>query len=256
MRAKALFLLALAALCVSTAALAGRKGLKVEIKKSDVDLASRTVYFKLNQACDSVELQVFDENGGLVNEKVEVYEGAAAGQRLSVTWPELPKGVDNFRIDLKFTDVNEYWVGTSICRFEGYVDHEEVVFDTAKWDIRSDQEYKLKNVLPAMMAMIDRAIKCDELNMALYVAGYTDTVGSIADNRELSRKRARSIAEYLIANGLKTRKIAVYARGFGEEVLAVETGDSVDEERNRRADYIISNSHPEIPGPGAWVRIQ
>lgn len=256
MRAKAVLSLALAVLCLSPMAESRQKQLKVVINKSDVDLEKRTIHFKLSRPCDSVELKVYDEGGRLVTEKMEVYEDTRAGQSLSVTWPELSAGIDNFRIDLKFTDVNEYWVGTTICRFEGYVDHEEVVFETAKWEIREKERHKLDSVLPAMLAMIDRAINCDELNMALYVAGYTDTVGSIADNRELSRKRARSISEYLIANGLKKKKIAVYARGFGEEVLAVETGDSVDEERNRRADYIIANSPPEIPGPGAWVRIQ
>jgi outer membrane protein OmpA-like peptidoglycan-associated protein len=255
MRVKAIMVFALAVLCLSPVAQA-KRALKVHIKKSDVDLVNRTISFKLSRACDSVELQVFDEDGKLVSEKVEVYEGTKPGQQLSVSWPELPKGVDNFRIDLKFSDVDEFWVGTSICRFEGYVEHEEVVFETAKWEIREKERHKLDNVLPEMLAMIDRAINCDELNMALYVAGYTDTVGSIADNRELSRQRARSIAEYLIKNGLKKKKIAVYVRGFGEEVLAVETEDSVDEERNRRADYIISNSPPEIPGPGSWVRIK
>jgi outer membrane protein OmpA-like peptidoglycan-associated protein len=248
--------LALAALCLSPVAEARKKALKVVINKSDVDLENRTIYFKLSRPCDSVDLQVYNEDGELIAEKTEVYEDTKAGQRLSVVWPSLLPGMENFRIDLKFTDTNEYWVGTSICRFEGYVEHEEVVFETAKWEIRQKERPKLDNVLPEMLAMIERAMNCDELNMALYVAGYTDTVGSIADNRELSRQRARSIAQYLIKNGLKKKKIAVYVRGFGEEVLAVETGDSVDEERNRRADYIISNSPPEIPGPGAWVRIQ
>jgi outer membrane protein OmpA-like peptidoglycan-associated protein len=255
MRVGAVLSLALAVLCLSTLAQA-KKQLKVDITKSDVDLVARTIHFKLNSPCDSVELQVFDENGNLVTEKVEVYEDAVANAKLAISWPPLPDGVDNFRIDLKFTDTNEYWVGTSICRFEGYIEHEEVVFESGKWEIRDKERPKLDDVLPEMVAMIDRATSCDDLNMALYVAGYTDTVGSIADNRELSRKRARAIAEYLIEHGLKGKKIAVYVRGFGEEVLAVKTDDSVDEERNRRADYIIANSPPEIPGPGAWTQIK
>jgi len=209
MRAKAVFVVALAALCLSPVAEARKKALKVVINKSDVDLKNRTIHFKLSRPCDSVELKVYDENGELISEKMEVYEGTTAGQSLSVTWPALLPGVDNFRIDLKFTDTNEYWVGTTICRFEGYVEHEEVVFESAKWEIRDKERPKLDNVLPEMLAMIDRAINCDELNMALYVAGYTDTVGSIADNRELSRQRARSIAQYLIKNGLAKKKIAV-----------------------------------------------
>jgi outer membrane protein OmpA-like peptidoglycan-associated protein len=255
MRVGAVLSLALAVLCVSTAAEA-RKQLKVQISKKDVDLKNRTIHFKVNRPLDSVEMQIFDEGGDLINERMEIYEGPPAGTPLSISWPALPVGVDNFRIELKFTDVNEFWVGTTICRFEGYIDHEEVVFETAKWEIRPKEQHKLDSVMPAILEMIERAANCDRLNMALYVAGYTDTVGSIADNRELSRHRARAIAQYFLKNGLKKKKIAVYVRGFGEEVLAVETGDSVDEERNRRADYIISNSPPEIPGPGSWVKIK
>jgi outer membrane protein OmpA-like peptidoglycan-associated protein len=256
MRVKAVLSLALAILCLSPVAQGKKKQLKVLITKNDVDLKNRTIHFKANRPLDSVELKVYDENGDLIEEKMELFEGAAAGEALSITWPMLARGVDNFRIDLKFTDVNEYWIGTSICRFEGYIEHEEVVFETAKWEIRKNQQHKLDDVMPAILEMIERASNCDRLNMGLYVAGYTDTVGSLADNRELSRKRARAIAQYFFDHGLKKKQIAVYVRGFGEEVLAVKTEDSVDEERNRRADYIISNSPPEIPGPGAWVRLK
>jgi len=256
MRLSTLATVVLAILCLCVVAQARQKQFKIKIAKSDVDLVNRTIHFKSNRAIDSVELKVYDEEGDLVSEKLELYEGAAAGSALSINWPKLTAGVDNFRIDLKFTDTNEFWVGTSICRFEGYIDHEEVVFDSGKWDIRPEQAHKLKEVTPEMLAMIERAANCDKLGVALYVAGYTDTVGSVSDNRELSRKRARAIAEYFLDNGLKGQQLAVYVRGFGEEVLAVETGDSVDEERNRRADYIISNSPPEIPGPGSWVRIK
>ena len=102
MRVKAVLVLALAALCLSPVAEARKKALKVVINKSDVDLANRTIYFKLSRPCDSVDLQVFNEDGELISEKTEVYEGTKAGERLSVTWPALLPGVDNFRVDLKF----------------------------------------------------------------------------------------------------------------------------------------------------------
>jgi outer membrane protein OmpA-like peptidoglycan-associated protein len=256
MRLSTVLTLGLSLLLLGLAAQARPKQFKVSIAKKDVDLVNRTIHFKSNRAIESVELKVYDEEGDLISEKLELFEGAAAGEQLKVTWPELVAGTDNFRIELKFTDTNEFWVGTTICRFEGYIDHEEVVFESGKWDIRPEQAKKLDAVMPDMNAMIERAANCDRLGVALYVAGYTDTVGSISDNRELSRQRARAIAQYFLNNGLKSKQLAVYVRGFGEEVLAVETGDSVDEERNRRADYIISNSPPEIPGPGSWVRIK
>jgi outer membrane protein OmpA-like peptidoglycan-associated protein len=246
--------LMIATLCAGAAE--AKRGLRVQVGKDDVDLANRQITFRLNKPADSAELKVYGENDVLLAEKAEVYDGAPAGTELTISWPELPEGTDKFRIDLKFFDTNEFWAGMSICRFHGEIPHREVVFETGKWEIRPQEAPKLDEAIPRILDMIEQSKICEDTGQALYIAGYTDTVGSIADNRVLSRKRARAIAEYLIENGLKRQKISVYVRGFGEEVLAVETEDDVDEERNRRADYIISNFPPDIPGPGGWVKIK
>jgi hypothetical protein len=252
----AVSLLAIAILAAPSAVPAAPKGIQVQVNKDDIDLANRVVHFRLNKDADSASLQVFGEKGELLGEQVEIYNGAKAGTDLTISWPELPPGTENFRIDLKFNDVNEYWVGLTICRFQGAVPHKEVVFESGKWEIRPGEAPKLDEAIPKILEMLERSKACSENDRAVYIAGHTDTVGSLADNRELSRKRAHAIAQYLLANGLGDQKIQVYVRGFGEEALAVQTGDNVDEERNRRADYIVSNYQPEIPGPGAWVRIK
>jgi outer membrane protein OmpA-like peptidoglycan-associated protein len=75
----------------------------------------------------------------------------------------------------------------------------------------------------------------------LYIAGCTDTVGDTAHNRDLSRRRARSIATWLRSNGYD---MPIYYHGFGESLLAVRTGDGVDEGRNRRALYMVGANPP------------
>lgn len=244
------------ALLVAAGAEAKRKPLQLSMGKQDVDLVRRTLTFRLNRPAEMAELKIFNLDGDLLEEKVEMYDGAPAGTDLEIAWPKLIDDPENFVIELKVHDVDEYWTGMSICRFHGEIPHEEVVFESGKWEIRTSEAPKLDAAIPRILEMLERSRACDPTNQALYVAGYTDTVGSVADNRELSRKRARAIAEYFIRNGLKKQKISIYARGFGEEVLAVETGDNVDEEKNRRADYIISNFHPEMAGPGSWVRVK
>ena len=243
-------------LLAATGVDAKRKALKLIMNKESVDLVARTITFKLNNAAEMTELKIFNPDGDLVEEKIEMHDGAPAGTEIKITWPELIDDPDNFVIELKMHDVDEFWVSQSICRFNGAVPHEEVVFESGKWELRPKEAPKLAKVIPDIIEMLERYKACSKNDRALYVAGFTDTVGSRADNRELSRKRARAIAQYFLNNGLKQRKIPVYVRGFGEEVLAVETGDSVDEERNRRADYIISNFHPQMSGPGSWVKIK
>lgn len=231
---------------------ARQKQLEIKVTKEDVDLANRTLYFTLNKPAESVEVRIFSPEGELLAEKAELLDGAAAGTRLSVNWPELTDNADNFRLELKVTDVDQFWVGWEVIRFYLEIPHEEVVFETGKWDIRPSEAPKLD---AAMKLLVDAVAKYGKnMECQVYVAGHTDTVGSLADNRGLSNKRARSIADYFVAHGLK--RIPIWVRGFGEEALAVQTQDSVAEERNRRALYIISTFPPETPGPGSWQRIQ
>ena len=82
----------------------------------------------------------------------------------------------------------------------------------------------------------------------LFVAGHTDTVGGASENFALSQKRARAIGDHLKRHGVK---LPVYIMGLGEAALAVETGDEIDEARNRRAVYVLSNA---APGGGAYGR--
>jgi outer membrane protein OmpA-like peptidoglycan-associated protein len=69
------------------------------------------------------------------------------------------------------------------------------------------------------------------------IEGHTDTVGSVGLNQSLSERRAAAVRAYLTSRfGVEgDRLIAV---GLGETRLAVETGDNVDEPRNRRVQIV------------------
>jgi len=69
------------------------------------------------------------------------------------------------------------------------------------------------------------------------VIGHTDTVGSDADNDELSARRAEAIAAKLVEWGIHAR--SVETTGRGERDLLVKTADNVDEARNRRVEVSI-----------------
>jgi outer membrane protein OmpA-like peptidoglycan-associated protein len=234
-------------------AAAKKNPLRISINKSDVDLENRTLYFKINRPADSAEIKVLSPEGKLLAERTEVYNGARAGTRLSIKWPKLlGKNQENFRLELKVTDVNEYWIGWEVIKFYLEIPHEDVVFETAKWEIRPSESPKLDAALKLLIDAVNKYEK--NMDCQIYVAGHTDTVGSIASNRELSRQRANAIARYFRSHGL--RKIPLFVRGFGEEALAVDTGDNVDEQRNRRAQYILATFPPAIAGPGSWQRVQ
>jgi outer membrane protein OmpA-like peptidoglycan-associated protein len=69
------------------------------------------------------------------------------------------------------------------------------------------------------------------------VTGHTDTLGSEEDNDVLSLKRANEVMRWLISEGFPPDLLS--AVGRGERELAVETGDGVANEQNRRVEVIV-----------------
>lgn len=172
---------------------------------------------------------------------------AREGEALTVSWP--PHGEDDvvLRIRLVCHDTEGFFSPTlEIYPWEAPIAHDDVVFDTGKWEIREEEKPKLDAAFEAIAEGIRRYGKVLEKEIKLYVAGHTDTVGDAASNRALSLRRAEAIARYFRQKGVT---IPIRYTGFGEERLLVSTPDNTDEPRNRRAEYIIS---VEDPAPAKW----
>jgi outer membrane protein OmpA-like peptidoglycan-associated protein len=232
---------------LSTVAAAEPK-LSLQIGDGDIDLVGRRIHFVLGAVAKSAELKLYSPEGALLHQGVETYDVHEPGTRLSVGWPDLGKQGENFRIELVFTDTGGNWVGFEVVRFYIEIPHEEVVFASGKWDVTTKEEAKLVEPLRLLKEAASKYAK--EMNVQLYVAGHTDTVGKASDNQALSEKRAHSIAAYFAEHGLSGMPILV--RGFGEGAPAVKTADNVAEAKNRRAQYIVSSFTPQVAGPGDW----
>jgi outer membrane protein OmpA-like peptidoglycan-associated protein len=66
----------------------------------------------------------------------------------------------------------------------------------------------------------------------IVVIGYTDSIGSLPQNDELSRRRAEQVRQIFLARSFPPDRVVAVGRGKRE--LAVPTPDNVDEPRNRR----------------------
>ncbi|MCL2325925.1 MAG: OmpA family protein, partial [Proteobacteria bacterium] len=153
-------------------------------------------------------------------------------------------------IDIRIEDAFGMWATGTVFYYQ--IPHTDIVFDTGKSVVRPDQAPYLQESLTEIKAVLGRY---QHVAMDLYISGFTDTVGSMASNDKLSLDRARAIAQWFRANGVS---IAVYYRGLGERVLAVQTPDETDNAQNRRATYVLSNSaptdHTELQG-GKWQKL-
>ncbi len=73
--------------------------------------------------------------------------------------------------------------------------------------------------------------------VSIAIAGYADTSGTADYNMAISRQRAEAVAAYLAAQGADSASFAV--QWFGQEKLAVPTGDGMREEGNRRVEIVF-----------------
>lgn len=71
----------------------------------------------------------------------------------------------------------------------------------------------------------------------VYVEGHTDSSGSWKTNYEIAHRRARSVKELLIAEGVPLSWIHI--SDYSEQGLAIPTADGVAEERNRRVEITV-----------------
>ncbi len=71
----------------------------------------------------------------------------------------------------------------------------------------------------------------------LLVAGHTDSTGSRTYNYDLSIKRADSVGDYLISQGLKRERVLV--RGFGPDKPVASNESAEGRAQNRRVEVLI-----------------
>jgi outer membrane protein OmpA-like peptidoglycan-associated protein len=217
------------------------RGLQILLRKEDVDLEQRTMRFTLTNPAARAVLTIVDSAGGPLHSATTDLQGAPPNTPLRVTWPALARAAG--KLTIRVFDTSDSWTEMEVVPFSVEIPHEDVVFETASDVVRPSEEPKLETAYQRILAAV-REHGAD-LQAKLYVLGYTDTVGSPADNMRLSERRALSIARWFRRRG--GLAIPVLARGLGETSLAVSTPDDTAEARNRRAQYIVA-AQPPIAG--------
>lgn len=94
------------------------------------------------------------------------------------------------------------------------------------------------NILPDSNEELAKIIKIIKTkNVRIRIEGHTDTQGTAAFNQTLSVKRAQSIKEYLVNNGIKPDKLVIAGYGSSKPVASNRTNQG--RAMNRRVEFII-----------------
>jgi outer membrane protein OmpA-like peptidoglycan-associated protein len=109
------------------------------------------------------------------------------------------------------------------------VNMSDVLFDTGSSTLRAAAREKLAKISGIVLA---------HPGLSLQVEGYTDSVGGDQMNQQLSERRADSVRDFLIAQGVAGSGIS--AKGFGK-ADPVATNDTAEgRQKNRRVQLVVN----------------
>src|SRR5262252_1627391 len=115
----------------------------------------------------------------------------------------------------------------------------DVLFDTGQYTLKPAAREKLAKVSGIVLA---------HPGLRLEVEGHTDSVGSDDFNQQLSEKRAATVRDFLVQQGIALN--AVTAQGFGKTMPVASNDTAAGRQQNRRVEMIVSGDVIGIPiGP-------
>ncbi len=96
-----------------------------------------------------------------------------------------------------------------------------------------------------LAAVLEQVTKHTDTIKGIRIEGHTDSKGSAAYNKTLSKNRANSVAQWMVNHGVDSSVLAV--EGFGQE-KPIDTNDTdAGRANNRRVEFHILAQAPETP---------
>jgi len=103
-----------------------------------------------------------------------------------------------------------------------------IFFDFDKYELKPASKTELQKVLKFLRVNPDIKIQ---------IAGHTDNRGAESYNQELSRKRAKSVYEFLVSNGIENSRLTF--RGYGHSQPVASNQTEKGRQQNRRIEFEI-----------------
>ena len=109
-------------------------------------------------------------------------------------------------------------------------------------------EFDKSRLMVDSKVILDRVVESlkNEPSVKVMIAGHTDWIGSDAYNQKLSERRAMSVVNYLVENGIPADRLS--ARGFGETQPVATNETDEGRELNRRTElHILEDGYVAPP---------
>ena len=211
--------------------------LKISVDSASADLVKGHLELEVNRDVRSFVVEAFGMDGLPIEAASRFIGAVPANQRVPIEWS--PETHDVLRFRVRVEDGAGFWASKELYPWFVEVPHDDVVFATNESVVRNREVPKLENAWTELGTLAERYSAIAPVK--LFIAGYTDTVGTRASNQALSEQRALALARWFQARGFPGE---IWYQGFGEDGQAVQTADEVDQESNRRALYIVAADPP------------
>lgn len=121
-------------------------------------------------------------------------------------------------------------VGPDGCPLPVAVDLRGVEFDFDRATLRPESQQTLNEAAEVLRQYPDIRVE---------VAGHTDSIGTVEYNQGLSERRAQSVYEYLVGQGIASHRLT--SRGYGELSPIADNATREGRQRNRRVELVVQN---------------
>ncbi len=109
------------------------------------------------------------------------------------------------------------------------VNMSDVLFDLNKYTLKPGAREKLAKVAGILLAYPDLKVQ---------VEGYTDSTGTPDYNQQLSERRAMTVRDYLVGQGINLNNVT--AQGFGQNDPVATNATASGRQQNRRVQMVVS----------------
>lgn len=153
--------------------------------------------------------------GILIGAAIGGAAGAAIGRYMDKQAEEMEKEMED-------AEVERVGEGIKITFDSG------ILFDVDSEALRPEARENIREMAKTMKKYDDTEI---------IIQGHTDSSGSESYNQALSERRARSVANYAIAQGISASRIAT--QGYGETMPVADNSTASGKQKNRRVEIAV-----------------
>ncbi len=111
------------------------------------------------------------------------------------------------------------------------VNMSDVLFDTGRATLKPGARLRLAKVSGIILAYPDLKLEID---------GFTDSVGGVEYNQELSERRAQSVRDFLVSQGVSANNVNTH--GYGMENPVASNSTASGRQMNRRVELVVSGN--------------